>query len=161
MNTPREADIHSLTLKSRHDDVEKLHNFLRAVAHDFFGDHVNQELVGSVILSVHEVFTNIVRHAYPDGTDDEVVFRCIPTQKGVVIEVVDHGVEFNPLENARELDTTIIDQLENVNDLLDLDESQILGGYGIPIIQAAATSTKYRRSESGENHLYMYFKKPQ
>lgn len=157
MNTPRKIESHCLTLKSRHSEVGKLHNFLHTVTLDLLGDHADQDLVSSIILSAHEAFTNIVRHAYPDRVDDEILLRCTPIQKGIVIEVVDHGVEFNPLESTRILDTTIIDELEHINDLLELEESQIIGGYGIPIIQAAATSTRYHRSQSGDNHFYMYF----
>ena len=42
---------------------------------------------------------------------------------------------------------------------MNFEENQIIGGYGIPIIQAAATSVRYQRSASGGNHLQMYFEK--
>lgn len=160
MNTPHETKSRTLVLQSVHSDAEKLHDFLRSVTVEFLGDEAHRDLIGSIVLSVHEVFTNIIRHAYDKGVTDEVVLHYTYTPKGIIIEIVDHGVKFNPLENMKSPDTRILDKLEAIDDLLELEESQLLGGHGIPIIQAATTSTEYRRCPAGDNHLYMYFEIP-
>jgi anti-sigma regulatory factor (Ser/Thr protein kinase) len=159
MNTPHETKSRTLVLQSVHGDVEKLHDFLRSVTVEFLGDDAHRDLIGSIILSVHEVFTNIVRHAY-GTTDGEVLLHYTYTPKGIIIEIIDHGTEFNPLESMKYPDIKILDELETIDDLLELEESRLIGGHGIPIIQAATTSTEYRRCPAGDNHLYMYFEIP-
>lgn len=148
---------HELRLECNHHELDKLHQFLRNAVLDILGDQATEDLISAVILAVHEAFTNVVRHAYADRSKGEILLRCMPKRAGIGIELIDDGMDFNPFEESGSFPSRIIDTLENIDDWNELEENQLLGGYGIPIIQAAATYSEYWRSESGHNHLYIYF----
>jgi anti-sigma regulatory factor (Ser/Thr protein kinase) len=161
MSTASETANRSLTLKCSCGEVERLHQFLRDTVLDLLGKQAGEVLISTIILAVHEAFTNVIRHAYVDAKKEDVLIRCTTERKGITVEIIDQGVEFNPFEILKALNTNTIDEIQNVEDLNELDEHRIIGGHGIPIILAAATSTDYRRSESNDNHLYLYFQTKQ
>lgn len=157
MRTAHQTENRTLTLKCHHGEVDRLHQFLRDTMINILGNRADTELISKIVLAVHEAFTNVVHHAYPGGKKEEVFIYCDSVGKGIAVELVDHGLQFNPLESSQVFDTKIINEIQSIEDLCELDEEAIRGGYGIPIIQATTTSAEYWRSESGDNHLYMYF----
>jgi serine/threonine-protein kinase RsbW len=84
-------------------------------------------------LLIEEIFMNVCRHAYPDGTQGVVVLTySAPAPGELRVEVADQGVEFNPL-TAAPPDLT-----------LDLKDWPI-GGLGIFLVKTLALSVTYRR----------------
>jgi serine/threonine-protein kinase RsbW len=91
-------------------------------------------------LVVEEVFMNVCRYAYPEGAPGSVTLTySIPTPGELSVEIADQGAEFNPLTAARAPST------------LDI-ESLPIGGWGLFLVKALASSLTYRR-ESGWNRL--------
>jgi serine/threonine-protein kinase RsbW len=96
--------------------------------------------IGVLDLLVEEVFMNVCRHAYPDGTEGMVTLTyAVPAPGELSVEVADEGAEFNPLTAAPPV--------------LALDlESRPIGGLGIFLVKALAASLTYRR-DCGWNRL--------
>jgi serine/threonine-protein kinase RsbW len=89
--------------------------------------------LGELDLLIEEIFMNVCRHAYPDGRQGVVTLTYSVSAPGELsVEVADQGAEFNPLR-APAPDLT-----------LNL-ESRPIGGLGIFLVKALASSMTYRR----------------
>jgi anti-sigma regulatory factor (Ser/Thr protein kinase) len=89
--------------------------------------------IGVVDLLIEEIFMNVCRHAYPDGTQGGVTLTySVPAPGELSVEVADQGAEFNPL-------TAVPPDLT-----LDL-ESRPIGGLGVFLVKTLASSITYRR----------------
>lgn len=96
--------------------------------------------IGELELLLEEVFTNVCRHAYPDGMQGVVAITySVPGPGELSVEVADQGTEFNPLMAAPP-------------DLTSNLESRSIGGLGIFLVKTLANSLAYRR-ERGWNRL--------
>jgi len=96
--------------------------------------------MGELDLMIEEIFVNVCRYAYPDGTTGMVTITYWISVSGELkVEVADHGVEFNPLA------------AEPANATLDLEDRPI-GGLGIFLVRTLAASLTYCR-EAGWNRL--------
>src|SRR5271166_1483225 len=99
-----------------------------------------EERVGELDLLIEEIFMNVCSHAYPDGRQGVVTLTySVPAPGELSVEVADQGAEFNPL-TAAPPDLT-----------LNL-ESRPIGGLGIFLVKALASSLSYRR-DRGWNRL--------
>ena len=81
MGTASETANRSLTLKCSYGEVEKLHQFLRDAVSDLLGERADEELISTIILAVHEAFTNIIRHAYVDAKKEDILNSLYPAKK--------------------------------------------------------------------------------
>ena len=91
------------------------------------------ERQGELDLLIEEIFMNVCRHAYPNGTQGIVTLTySVPAPGELRVEVSDQGAEFNPL-TAAPPDLT-----------LNL-ESRPIGGLGVLLVKALARSITYRR----------------
>ncbi|MDO5408538.1 MAG: ATP-binding protein [Eubacteriales bacterium] len=101
----------------------------------------NQKQIMQVDLAVEEIFCNIVNYAYHPEHGDALI-RCEikkENQDRVVIEFVDEGIPYNPLER-QDPDVT-----------LALEDREI-GGLGIFLTRKLMDSMEYRH-ENGKNIL--------
>ena len=94
-------------------------------------------------LCLNEAVENTIRYGFHAGQGGEVEVRL--GQKGgcAEIEIIDNGVEFDPLERASP---------EAMTDL----ETASIGGFGILLMREAATSLEYER-RGGHNVLTARF----
>ena len=84
-------------------------------------------------LVIEEIFINVCRYAYPDGSQGVVTLTySTPAPGELSVEVADQGVEFNPL-TAPPPDVT-----------LKLEDRPI-GGLGIFLVKRLAPFITYRR----------------
>jgi serine/threonine-protein kinase RsbW len=91
-------------------------------------------------LVVEEVFMNVCRHAYPEGVQGTVTLTfSIPAPGELSVEVADQGMEFNPLTAPLAPSTLSLESLP-------------IGGWGLFLVKALASSLTYRR-DSGWNRL--------
>jgi serine/threonine-protein kinase RsbW len=91
-------------------------------------------------LLIEELFVNVCRYAYPDGAAGmATVSYCVPAAGELTVEMADQGIEFNPL------------QAPSVDIAADLDQRQV-GGLGIHLLKALASSLEYRR-DGGSNRV--------
>ncbi len=100
------------------------------------------EALFQIQLSLEELFTNVVSYAHGDGQEHEVEIIFSREDENVVVEIVDDGRPFDPLQDAPELD---------VESSL---EDRGIGGAGIRLAKQLMTELRYQR-ENTRNHLTM------
>jgi len=91
-----------------------------------------------ILVIIEELFSNIVRYAFEDGEEHRIEIRLAFGENEIEIEIIDDGLEFNPLEYQSET--------------LDDPASSDTGGMGLTLIQAFSSNIFYTRN-SGKNHL--------
>jgi serine/threonine-protein kinase RsbW len=90
-------------------------------------------------LALEELLSNVIRHGYDEGEEDEISVRLQICEEGVELEVVDGGREFDPL-SVRPID---------VHAPL---ERRMVGGLGIHLLRSLVSEIRYQRAE-GKNHV--------
>lgn len=95
-------------------------------------------------LVLEEAVSNVVLYAYPDGKEHHITLDAAwnDQERQLSLVLKDHGLPFNPLEEAPEVDTT-----------LDANERSI-GGLGIFLIRQMMDEVTYERID-GYNILTM------
>jgi serine/threonine-protein kinase RsbW len=131
-----------LTLPARVESVREFQQFVRRGAK---AAGLKPEDMDKLDLVLEEILVNIARYAYGGGAGDiEVAYA--PDGAGLLVEVIDKGCEFNPLES-------------HVPDLtLGLAERPI-GGLGVLLVKQIVGSLAYRR-ENGQNTVSFRFPGP-
>jgi len=91
-----------------------------------------------ILIIIEEIFSNVVRYAFPDDKDHRVDIRLNLSDSHIEIEIIDDGIAFNPLEyqNVPLPDPTTSDA----------------GGMGLTLIRTFSSQMEYQRL-SGKNHL--------
>jgi anti-sigma regulatory factor (Ser/Thr protein kinase) len=114
-------------------------------ANEFIDNYVlSPRTVYAVNLVIEEVVTNILKYAYSDGREHEIIVRVVVQKSEILIECTDDGAEFDPLlVPARDLDKPIH----------ECDP----GGMGIHLLRKMAHSVEYCR-ERGKNLLRVTIK---
>ena len=116
-------------------EVDRLNRVIRQ-----FGDlhEVPSRVLYAVNLALDEVVTNVVRHAFKDAKEQEVIARVSATSGEVTTEVSDTGRAFNPLDvPPPNLDAPL--------------SERTLGGLGIHLVRSLMDSIEYRRD--GEKNV--------
>lgn len=91
-------------------------------------------------LALDEALVNTISYGFPEGGHREITVELARRGEDIVIELVDDGVAYNPLEEAPEPDLTST-----------LQERRI-GGLGVHMIKTFMTEAAYSR-EDGKNRL--------
>lgn len=94
--------------------------------------------IRQILVIIEELFSNIVRYAFEDGEEHTIDIRLGKSENEIEIEIIDDGLDFNPLEY----------QLEPLADPATSDA----GGMGLTLIQAFSSKISYQRI-SKKNHL--------
>ncbi len=94
--------------------------------------------IRQILVIIEEIFSNIVRYAFKDEEEHTIDIRLGNGGNEIEIEIIDDGLDFNPLEY----------QLESLSDPASSDA----GGMGLTLIQAFSSNISYTRN-SGKNHL--------
>jgi anti-sigma regulatory factor (Ser/Thr protein kinase) len=81
------------------------------------------EIVDDIVLALDEACSNVLQHAFPDGQGGHYALRAELRPEEVLIEVVDRGVGFNPMERRH-------------GDLMDLS------GRGFEVMRRLMTSVE-------------------
>lgn len=97
-------------------------------------------------LALDEAVSNVVNYAYGEQKDMPITIEAQEVSAGdrrqLMLCLIDNGVEFNPLDEAPEVDIT-----------LSAEERQV-GGLGIFLIRQVMDEVSYER-KSGQNLLTM------
>jgi anti-sigma regulatory factor (Ser/Thr protein kinase) len=96
-------------------------------------------------LVVNEAVTNVITHAYDDDRPREIGIEITDNVDGVVVEVVDDGRPFDPLDRPPMVVSG------------DLEQAAI-GGRGVHLIKTYSDAQDYRFI-SGRNHLRLVIRK--
>ena len=127
----------SLTMEAKSASLGAITEFVRTGAREA---GLPDSRIGELDLLIEELYMNVCRHAYPNGTPGVVsISYSIQAPGELSLELADQGMEFNPLA-ADAPDITV-----------DLEHRPV-GGLGILIVKTLAKSITYRR-ECGWNRL--------
>ena len=94
--------------------------------------------IRQILVIIEELFSNIVRYAFEDGEEHIIDIRLGKSENEIEIEIIDDGLDFNPLEY----------QLGPLADPATSDA----GGMGLTLIRAFSSKISYERF-SEKNHL--------
>lgn len=93
-----------------------------------------------VAVAVDEALTNTISYGFPDGGRHEITLELERRGEEILVELLDDGLAFDPLEQAPEPDLTS-----------PLQERRV-GGLGVHMVKTFMTAASYRR-EDGRNRL--------
>ena len=132
----------TLVIENRLAELARLERWLAGLLEQW---GIKPEAGFRVDLVINEAVTNVVRHAYPEDTTQTLSLSLTDTPGGVIIEIVDGGIPFNPFD-APEMASA-----------RNLEEASI-GGRGIHLMKAFADDYDYSRV-SGQNRLTLVISK--
>lgn len=133
-----ESMMQELIVNSNLNDIDKVRDFLKLSLADL---RLTEEEYFAIELSLLEIYTNIVRYAYPDKKD-KIFLKIWREDQKLFFEIRDNGIPFDPTE-AREPDIDKIIATEKV------------GGFGILISRTLMDGFDYKREKS-QNVLILY-----
>lgn len=126
-----------LTLPALREHLETVQSFIESALEEQ-GCPANIQFQISV--SLEELFVNIASYAYKDGVGDVTVrYELTTSPRGMVFQLIDHGVPFDPLAR-QDVDVTLSAQ----------DRS--IGGLGIHMVKKMMDRVEYTRKD-GQNIL--------
>ena len=134
-----QADIkleRSLTLPNDVNSVPLLASFVDEIG-EMLG--IDPSTIMSLNLALEEAVVNVMKYAYPAGTDGEVQIEAKASEKRLRVSIIDSGIPFDPTAQA-EADTS-----------LSVEERPI-GGLGIYLVRQLMDSINYNRVD-GKNIL--------
>jgi len=117
------------------DHLEEIINFIEQSLNDL---DVQGEFCGPICVSLDEAVTNVVMYAYPD-TKGNIRLTIERVGDRVLIEIIDSGAPFNPLNHP-------------VPDTSASIEKRMIGGLGIHLMRNMMDELNYRRID-GKNCL--------
>ncbi|HCJ66311.1 MAG TPA: ATP-binding protein [Elusimicrobia bacterium] len=125
------------TFVAKMENLELMINFILVHARK---QGFDEKMLGQIHLVAEEALVNVVNYGYPGKTGD-IEIACGPAEdkQGILIEIVDSGIPFNPLEKPE----------PDIN--LPLEERGI-GGLGIFMIKKIMDKVTYKR-ENDKNFL--------
>ena len=101
---------------------------------------IPEKEIRQILVIIEELFSNIVRYAFEDSLKHHVDIRIQKTRDHLEIEMIDDGIEFNPLEYQKAPSSDPV--------------RFSAGGMGLTLIKAFASSISYRRI-AGKNHIFI------
>lgn len=130
---------HTLIVTNR---MEEIRTITVALEEFFEQQDLPSDALFPTQLSLEEIFTNVASYAHDDDQEHEVEIIFSREGETMIVEILDDGYPFNPLEDAPELD---------VESSL---EDRRIGGAGIMLAKQLMTEVRYQRN-SDRNHLTM------
>ena len=112
------------------------------LAVDEFGqaEQWSEQMSYHIKLALEEVVMNVISYAYDDDATHEFEVRLCSNSEGVVIDVIDEGRPFDPLQETA------------VPDVEATLEARNIGGLGVFFVKTLMDEVEYRR-ENDRNRL--------
>lgn len=123
------SDEVSVRLLNRLDEIPRLTQVVGAFA---AAHHLSDDVVFALTLSLDEIVTNVVSHAYDDANEHAIDVRLRFANGAVQARVEDDGRAFNPLDvPPPDLDTPL--------------EQRPVGGLGLHLVRSTMDTVEYSR----------------
>lgn len=133
----------TLTIHNDVSEMAALEPFVEQISEEY---GLDMAFSFQLHLSLDEAVSNVVNYAYGEQKDMPITIEAQDTTVGdrrqLVLRLIDNGMEFNPLDEAPEVDVT-----------LSAEERQV-GGLGIFLIRQVMDEVNYERLD-GQNLLTM------
>lgn len=130
--------MHELTVASSLSDIDKVRQFLKIKLADL---EISEEDYFAIELSLLEIYTNIIRYAYPDKKD-KIFLKFWEKSQVLYFEIRDNGIPFDPTQAIKP-------------DIEKIISSENVGGFGILISRTLMDGFSYKR-EKDQNVLLMH-----
>jgi serine/threonine-protein kinase RsbW len=124
--------MEKLLLPAKLENLESLLCFIKSNAEKYGFSSKN---VNEIQIATEEPIVNIISYAYPDGNGDIEVTCSDKEGKGLVIEIIDWGVPFNPM-------------LMPEPDIEAPMDDRRIGGLGIYMMRKLMDESNYKRVEN-------------
>ncbi|MFT0893037.1 ATP-binding protein [Pseudochelatococcus sp. G4_1912] len=134
-----------LTLRASLDALPMLLDSADSALH---GYGIDDESCATILLSIDEVFSNIILHGQLDASSDVIQFTLSPDKDGVSIDICDPGPPFDAAKAAHSA-------AASNGPISDIP----IGGWGLLLVQAFTANIQYVR-ENSTNHIRLSFKLP-
>ncbi|GJQ31969.1 MAG: sigma factor serine-protein kinase [Ignavibacteriaceae bacterium] len=89
------AGNHELRVKSSTENLALIREFVSSEARN---SGISKEVVDKLILAVDEASSNIIRHAYKNSPEGEIIVTFILEGDECTIVLTDYGTGFNPAQ---------------------------------------------------------------
>ncbi len=122
------------------DNTDEMARLDRAVEEFGRAQGWSEQMSYHIKLALEEVVMNVISYAYEDHGDHEFEVRIKSDSDGVVIDVIDDGQPFDPLQEAAEPDVEASLEARNI------------GGLGVFFVKTLMDDVEYRR-ENDRNRL--------
>lgn len=133
----------TLTIHNDVSEMTALEPFVEQISEEY---GLDMAFSFQLQLSLDEAVSNVVNYAYGEQKDMPITIEAqvitSEDRRQLMLRLIDNGIEFNPLEEAPEVDVT-----------LSAEERQV-GGLGIFLIRQVMDEVKYERQD-GQNQLTM------
>lgn len=97
----------------------------------------DDEVSFKINLALDELLTNTISYGFPDGGESKIILNCELSDELAAFEIIDDGVEFNPLKAKKpDLDAPAVERE--------------IGGLGVHIVKNVMNKFEYKR-ENGKN----------
>jgi anti-sigma regulatory factor (Ser/Thr protein kinase) len=135
-----------LALRAEISELARLHRWLEGLCELH---QLPARLAFQLDLCLTELVTNVINYGYPEtaAPEEAVAVRFARNPAEVVVEIVDRGVEFDPLGYVPPPKPRTLDEAST-------------GGRGLLLVRQFAGQLRYRR-EQGQNRLVLIFPAPQ
>ncbi|MBN2746398.1 MAG: ATP-binding protein [Bacteroidales bacterium] len=131
--------IFTYLLKNRIVELGNLENIISNLVDC---SNLNEKKSYQLNLILEELISNTIFYGYPENSEDSIELKIIQENEFLIIEIVDGGIAFNPLEAEEKED--------------NLDELKV-GGLGIKLVKKLCHKMDYQRINN-RNHLKIHFK---
>lgn len=122
-----------LIISSRLENISLVASCAKGIAGRSFRD----EVLSEIELSVSELITNCIEHAYENSNDKEISIEFKRFETHLIINVSDEGKALDP------------QILKNINGIFDFDPEDFdnlpEGGFGLNIMKASMDEVTYER----------------
>ena len=139
-HAPENAMKSEAFYKARNDlsELGRLNELLSRFCRE---NRLPEDVAMEIGLALEEVFVNVVRYAYEDSAEHEILVSVAAENGEAVLAVEDDGIAFNPLE-VPPVDTSLA------------IEDRPVGGLGIHLVRSVMNEVNYAR-KNGRNRLEM------
>jgi anti-sigma regulatory factor (Ser/Thr protein kinase) len=135
-----------LALRAESSELDRLHSWIEALCQLH---QLPARLSFQLDLCLTELVTNVISYGYPGAQPPEhaVAVHFVRSPAEVIVEIVDRGVEFDPVGYVPTSRPRTLEEAE-------------VGGRGLLLVRQFAGQLRYRR-EAGCNRLVLIFPAPQ
>ena len=130
---------HRLTVKSRTENLSQIRDFVNNAALEAGVDNAVTE---NIILAVDEACTNIIKHAYKQFPDGDIIIKIKSTANTFVVSIIDYGDTFEP------------DKIPEP-DLQKYYRQKRVGGLGIYLMRTLMDDVKYLSVQGKRNEVLL------
>lgn len=123
------------------DEFKQITGFINKLAKD---GSLPELMVNPINVALEEVISNIISYAFPRDPDQTHLIELVFTEGNgsVNFEIIDNGIEFDPIKNAEDPDISLG------------FEDRPIGGLGIFLIKKLMDVVEYSR-KNNKNHLFL------